>query len=100
VSHCERREEYHCALKGRVNSTQCTALGINNVETNNLEDWTDAQEGCQTLHISKRTLQSPRTNGTLPYSKLGGKIYYKKSDLLKILSNNYTLYKINNYENK
>jgi len=30
-----------------------------------------------------------RSNGFLPYSRIGNKLYYLKIDLLKILSDNY-----------
>ena len=43
--------------------------------------WLDNQDVMQTLHISKRTLQTFRDNGTLPYSKVGGTFYYKVSDI-------------------
>ncbi|MCL2027996.1 MAG: helix-turn-helix domain-containing protein [Bacteroidales bacterium] len=65
-----------------------------------IEDWLDNQEVMQLLHISPRTLQTLRTNGTLPYSRIRGKIYYRKQDIKKILSDNYTMYKISNYGNK
>jgi hypothetical protein len=61
-----------------------------------LEDWVDSQIVMQTLHISPRTLQTLRSNGTLPYSRIGSKIYYRKRDILKILSDNYTMYKLHN----
>jgi hypothetical protein len=62
-----------------------------------LEDWIDSQDVMQALHISPRTLQTLHSNGTLPYSCIGNKIYYLKNDLLKILSDNYTLNKIRKY---
>jgi hypothetical protein len=62
-----------------------------------LEDWLDSQDVMQALHISPRTLQTLRSNGTLPYSRIGNKIYYLKQDIIKILSDNYTLNQIRNY---
>ena len=59
-----------------------------------LEDWIDAQIVMQALHISPRTLQTLRTNGTLPFSRIGNKIYYRKQDIIKILTDNYTMYKL------
>ncbi|MGB0891583.1 helix-turn-helix domain-containing protein [Polaribacter aquimarinus] len=53
------------------------------------DNWIDNQEVMQTLHISKRTLQTFRTNGTIPYSKIQGKFYYKVSDIEQILQDNY-----------
>ena len=64
-----------------------------------LEDWIDGQTVMQALHISPRTLQTLRTNGTLPYSRIGNKLYYRKQDILKILSDNYTMFKIRNNKN-
>jgi len=61
-----------------------------------LEDWIDGQIVMQTLHISPRTLQTLRTNGALPFSRIGRKLYYKRSDILKILSDNYIMYKLRN----
>ena len=65
-----------------------------------LESWIDGQIVMQTLHISPRTLQTLRTNGILPFSRIGNKIYYQKQDIIKILTNNYKMQKIKNYERK
>ena len=65
-----------------------------------LSAWLDSQDVMQALHISPRTLQTLRTNGTLPYSRIGSKIYYLRGDILKILSDNYTMNKIKDYEHK
>jgi hypothetical protein len=62
-----------------------------------LEDWLDNQDVMQALHISPRTLQTLRSNGILPFSRIGNKIYYRRQDIIKILSDNYTLNKIRNY---
>lgn len=53
-------------------------------------DWIDGQDVMQILHISQRTLQTIRENGTLPFSKVNGKIYYKTSDIESILTDNYS----------
>jgi hypothetical protein len=66
------------------------------VEQIKLSDWIDSQDVMQALHISPRTLQTLRTNGTLPHSRIGRKLYYKRSDILKILSDNYIMFKIRN----
>ncbi len=55
-----------------------------------LSDWIDAQDVMLKLHISARTLQTLRTNGTLPFSRIGGKLYYRISDIETILNNNYS----------
>ncbi len=53
------------------------------------DNWIDNQEVMQSLHISKRTLQTFRTNGTIPYSKIQGKFYYKVADIEQLLQDNY-----------
>ena len=53
------------------------------------ERWLDNQEVCQTLLISKRTLQTYRDNGTLAFSQIGSKIYYKSSDIEAHLNKHY-----------
>lgn len=62
-----------------------------------LEDWFDNQNVMQALHVSTRTLQTLRSNGTLAFSRIGNKLYYRHQDILKILSDNYTMRKIQNY---
>lgn len=67
------------------------------VEYTFLEDWIDGQDVMQRLHISPRTLQTLRTNGTLPFTRIGNKIYYLRQDIERILKDNYTMYKIRGY---
>lgn len=50
-----------------------------------LEDWLDNQEVCRILNISKRTLQTYRDNGTLPFTRIGHKMYYKADDVKGIV---------------
>ena len=65
-----------------------------------LNDWIDGQIVMQVLHISPRTLQTLRSNGTLPFSRIDNKLYYRKQDIIKMLAANYTMYKINFDEDK
>lgn len=63
----------------------------NNESTDNgLKDWIDNQDVMQALHISPRTLQTLRSNGTLPYSRINNKIYYRRRDIEKLLNDNYS----------
>ena len=50
-----------------------------------LGDWLDNQDVCQMLNISPRTLQTLRDNGTLAYSQINRKVYYKPEDVKRIL---------------
>jgi len=47
----------------------------------NEEKWLDNQEVCLMINITKRTLQTYKNKGLLPYSKLNRKNYYKLSDV-------------------
>ena len=51
-----------------------------------LDEWLDNQDVCQILNISPRTLQTLRDNGTLAFSQINHKVYYKPEDVKKILS--------------
>jgi hypothetical protein len=55
------------------------------------ENWLDGQDVMQRLHSSKRSLQSLRDTGTLPFSRINGKIYYKLSDIEGLLDSNYSI---------
>ena len=59
-----------------------------------LEDWIDAQDVMQALHISPRTLATLRANGTLPFTKLCGRCLYRKSDLEKVLDEHDTMVRL------
>lgn len=53
------------------------------------EIWICGIEVQSTLFISERTLYRHRKSGSLPYSRVRGKIYYKKSDIRDLLEKNY-----------
>ena len=48
-------------------------------------EWLDNQDVCQMLDISPRTLQTLRDNGTLAYSQIQRKTYYKPEDVKSII---------------
>ncbi len=50
-----------------------------------MSEWLDNQDVCLLLKISPRTLQTLRDNGTLVFSRINHKIYYKPEDVEKIL---------------
>ena len=50
-----------------------------------LEEWLDNQDVCRYLNISPRTLQTLRDNGTLPFSQINHKIFYKPEDVQGIV---------------
>jgi predicted transcriptional regulator len=50
--------------------------------------WMKSTEVRKLLGISPGTLQNLRINGTLPYSKMGGVIYYDHEEIQRILQSN------------
>jgi hypothetical protein len=54
-----------------------------------LKKWLDNEEVCTTLGISKRTLQSYREMGLLPFCRIKHKIFYKPSDVEKLLESSH-----------
>ena len=45
-------------------------------------------ELAEKLKLTRRTLADYRTNGRIPYYKIGGKLLYKEKDILALLENN------------
>ncbi len=50
-----------------------------------LSEWFDNQDVCRVLDISKRTLQTYRNNGTLPFTRIENKMYYRPADVEKVI---------------
>lgn len=50
--------------------------------------WLKSPEVRELLSISPGTLQNLRINGTLPYTKVGGVLYYDYRDIVKVLEDN------------
>ena len=48
----------------------------------------DSEVACM-LKVSRRTLGEYRSNGTLPYYVLGGKVLYKRSEIEQVLEREY-----------
>ena len=56
----------------------------NRNQDKSMAEWLDNQDVCMILNISKRSLQNYRDNGTLPYTQIGHKMYYKSDDIERI----------------
>ena len=56
--------------------------------------WAEGKDVMKALNISRRTLQTLRDNGTLGYSRLGGKYYYRIFDIEDLLRNNYVMFRL------
>ena len=50
-----------------------------------LSNWLDGEDVCRMLRISPRTLQTLRSNGTLGYSQIVRKVYYRAEDVQRII---------------
>lgn len=50
------------------------------------EQWLGNEDVCSLLQISKRTVQSYRDNGILPFSQIGRKCYYRVSDVEQLIN--------------
>ena len=59
-------------------------------KTVNLEEkeWLKSYEVRKLLSISPGTLQNMRINGTLEFTQVGGLIYYKYVDIIKMMEEN------------
>lgn len=52
------------------------------------KEWLKSADVMQMLGCSPGTLQNLRVNGTLPFTKMGGTMYYSRRDVLKVLEGN------------
>ncbi|NLZ46793.1 MAG: helix-turn-helix domain-containing protein [Clostridiales bacterium] len=59
---------------------------LNEKETITDKKWLKSNEVRKLLNISPGTLQTLRINGTLPYTKIGGTMYYNLKDIEKLLN--------------
>ena len=51
-----------------------------------MSEWMDNQDVCRMLNISPRTLQTLRDNGSLAYSQINHKTYYRPEVVERIVS--------------
>lgn len=50
--------------------------------------WLKSTDVLELLKISPGTLQNLRINGTIPYTKMGGVLYYDYAEIMEVLENN------------
>ncbi len=60
-----------------------------------LKKYLKSSEVMDLLQISPGTLQNLRVNGILPYTKVGGIIYYATDEIQKVMSENRIHHKLN-----
>ncbi|MBU3026093.1 helix-turn-helix domain-containing protein [Zobellia galactanivorans] len=56
--------------------------------TGKLKRYLKSSEVMELLQVSPGTLQNLRINGTLPYTKVGGSIYYDANEIQNIMTAN------------
>lgn len=62
---------------------------LNQKQKSPQDTFVDNQEFIQLMNISKRTAQAWRDEGIISFSQVGSKIYYRMSDIQKLLDGNY-----------
>lgn len=55
-----------------------------------LNAWLTGEIVMDVLEISERTLQTLRSEGRLPYTKVGQRIFYKRADVEQLFENGYS----------
>ena len=61
---------------------------LNGQTSHRSKKWLKSTDVMEQLKISPGTLQNLRINGTLPYTKIGGLIYYDSAELEELMENN------------
>ena len=61
---------------------------LNNQGTQKLKKYLKSSEVMELLQVSPGTLQNLRINGTLPFTKVGGIIYYDAEEIQQVMEDN------------
>lgn len=61
---------------------------LENSTTVKTKKYLKSSELMELLKVSPGTLQTLRVNGTLPYSKVGGIIFYEYDEILQVIEQN------------
>ena len=61
---------------------------IKNQGTQKLKKYLKSSEVMELLQVSPGTLQNLRINGTLPFTKVGGIIYYDAEEIQQVMEDN------------
>ncbi|MGY6648046.1 helix-turn-helix domain-containing protein [Wenyingzhuangia sp. IMCC45574] len=72
-----------------INTIQNLGKKLEKVAQKPKSTFLDNQDFIQLMHISKRTAQTWRDNGTIPFSQVGSKIYYLRKDVDQLLNEYY-----------
>jgi hypothetical protein len=72
-----------------INRIEDLKSEIKNNSKSKSEDFVDNADFIQLMNISKRTAQAWRDEGIISFSQIGGKIYYRMSDVQALLDKNH-----------
>ena len=78
----EDLQEFRHVLLNDIKTLLDTQTGLKQ------KKWLKSPEVRELLSISPGTLQNLRINGTLPYTKVGGVIYYDYQEIQKVMEEN------------
>ena len=72
-------------LLNKVEQIYTVLMGKPSNTFNEINGFVSESDACKLIGKSKTWLWRKRTDGILPYKKLGSKIFYAKSDLFNLL---------------
>ncbi len=84
----EDLEEFKWDLLANIKEYLDKKDGKNENQQHEDKVWIKSHQVQRMLGISPGTLQTLRLNGTIPYSKVGGVLFYNKADIARILDDN------------
>ena len=79
-------QEQYNEIINRIDEIKTEIKGSSKSSEN---DFVDNVDFIKLMNISKRTAQAWRDEGKISFSQVGGKIYYKMSDVQEMLKHNY-----------
>lgn len=53
--------------------------------TRGMDEWIDNQEACTLMDVSPRKMLQLRRSGSVPYSYIDRKVYYKRPDIIRFM---------------
>lgn len=78
------------AIKTDIEALRGDLLSLTKTHSQKLaEEWLDSQQVLFLLNISPRKLKTLRDNGMMPFSRIGGKVFFRTSDVEHLLEQGY-----------
>ena len=84
----EDLEQFKWELLGNIKEYLDKREGKKENQAQDEKVWIKSHQVQRMLGISPGTLQTLRLNGTTPYSKVGGVLFYSKTDISRLLEDN------------